>query len=117
MPCFLVFTLTPASAPHTEPVPFALTWTFPTGSPLQNPLARMVLCFRSVGVQPARGWFTHSPSWMVHFLPLAVWQTLPPFVTGPFVCWNSTRHSLLCASARGAPPRTLATSTATAPVA
>src|SRR5690242_12848930 len=37
LPCFLVRTVTPANAPHTEVVPLALTLTLPTGP--QCPLA------------------------------------------------------------------------------
>src|SRR5437016_464567 len=102
VPCFLVFTVTPANAPHGEPVPFALTWTLPTFP--QDPRAWMFFFFRLVGVQPASGWFTHSWSWTMHFLPVAVWQNVLPFVSGPLVCsWNSAGHALLCARlARGA---------------
>src|SRR5207245_8770428 len=80
VPCFLVRTVTPTKPPHTEFVPLALTWTFPT--PLHRLEAWMFLCLRSCGVQPVSIWFTHSPVWKTHFLFTAVWQTVPASVTG-----------------------------------
>ena len=61
VPCFFVFTLTPAKLPHTELVPLALTLTFPI-PPAQRLEAWIVLFLRSFGVQPASGWLTHSSS-------------------------------------------------------
>jgi len=102
VPCFFVFAVTPAKAPHGDPVPLALTWTLPTFP--QDPVAWMFLFLRLVGVQPASGWFTHKLSWKVHVLPVAVWQSVLPFVSGPLLCsWNSAGHLLVCARlARGA---------------
>src|SRR5439155_487843 len=91
VPCFFVFTLTPAKFPHTEVVPLALTLSFPI--PPQWPLAWILFVPRSCGVQLSPGWLTHSSSWNVHFLPTAVAQTVLPFVTGALV-WslNSVAH-------------------------
>ena len=91
VPCFFVFTLTPAKFPHTEVVPLALTLSFPI--PPQWPLAWIRFLLRSFGVQLPPDWLTHSSSWNVHLLPAAVAQTALPSVTGALV-WslNSVAH-------------------------
>src|SRR5438034_3746150 len=92
VPCFFVFTLTPAGFPHAELVPLALTLTFPI-PPAQRPAAWIVLIFRSFGVQLAPDWLTHRSSWKVHLLPTAVAQIVPPSATVPLVwSWNSVAH-------------------------
>src|SRR5207247_11250056 len=53
VPCFFVRTVTPAKVPHTELMPLALTWTFPT--PLHRLEAWMFLCLRFCGVQDRKG--------------------------------------------------------------
>src|SRR6266404_1747562 len=106
VPCFFVFTLTPAKLPHTELVWLALTLTFPI-PPAQRLEAWIVFFLRSFSVQLLAGWLTHSASWMVHLLPAAVAQTVPPSATVPLVCsWNSVGHWPCAWPARGASPRT-----------
>ena len=101
VPCFFVRTVTPAKAPHTELVPLALTWTFPT--PLHRLEAWMFLCLRSFAVQPLSVSFTHSAISKTHFLLTAVWQTVPWSVTRPLVCsWNRVGHWPCAWLARGA---------------
>ncbi len=112
MPCFFVFTLTPAGFPHAELVPLALTLTFPI-PPAQRLAAWIVLIFRSFGVQLAPDWLTHRSSWKVHLLPTAVAQMVPPSATVPLVCsWNWVAHWPCAWPARGASPR-IATSART----
>src|SRR3989442_14077577 len=50
VPCFFVRTVTPAKAPHTELVPLALTWTFPT--PLHRLEARVFPLLRVLAAAP-----------------------------------------------------------------
>ena len=111
VPCLFVGTLMPVKAPPHEAAE-GESWSRPI--PRQRPFALSFFLNVAAG-QP--GWSRQRRRLKVQTLLTAVAQSVPRSGTGPVACsCISTRHSLSCASARGAPPRTLATSTAAAPM-